>query len=194
MQVFRDGKPLDRPNDQILILGEAPASKEQDVPLRVPWCRKRLLRDHGYKGWPDEHFDVANVLDEVQKENGNGFEFPLEEAVQSVDCNVLMGYERIVTLGRAWMAVHEALNRRSEIENIDFQNDMCAPNQIAGYKWLRILRWPHPSGLNRYWNDEDECEWAYMVYRAFVGLVVDRAAEHMDRMERRERRRRSKRK
>ena len=180
MEIYREGKRLDGPNAAILILGEGFETSEQDVPLRTELCQQLLVRDHGYRGWADDLFDVACVFDCVVKE------FDLEKAVQEIDVPAVMGYERVVVLGgRVWMALHEALNRRSETEELDFQNDMCADFQVAGYKWLRILRLPSLNEIDeQFGGDEDELENVQTIYRAFVGLPPDRAAEHADRMAR----------
>ena len=180
MEIYRDGKKLDGPNGAILILGEGIENLDQAVPLRTELCRKFLVRDHGYRGWPDDHFDVACVFDQVVEE------FDLEKAIQEIDVAAIMGYERVVVLGyKVWSALHEALNRRSETEELDFQNDMCADFQVAGYKWLRILRLPQPVEIDeQFGEDEDELETVHTVYRAFVGMAPDRAAEHTDRMAR----------
>lgn len=180
MEIYRDGKKLDGPNAAILILGEWFESADQEVPLRTPLCQQLLVRDHGYRGWADDHFDVACVFDHVSEE------FDPEKAVEEIDVPAVMGYERVVVLGgRVWRALHEALNRRSETEELDFQNDMCADYQVAGYKWLRILRLPHPVEIDeQFGEDEDELENVHTIYRAFVGLAPDRAAEHADRMAR----------
>jgi len=182
VEIYRDGKKLDGANGPVLILGTALASLDQSVPLRTESCRDRLLRDHGHRGWLDEHFDVADIFDDVIDSSIPLMEL-VELAVDEIDVSVIMGYERVVVLGAiAWMSLHEALNRRSEAEEIDFQNDMCVDYQLAGYKWLRILRLPSPDSIEI--DDEEELESIYMVYRAFVGLVPDRAGEHQDRMER----------
>ncbi len=180
MEIYRDGKKLDGPNAAILILGERLIRPDQSVPLRTVTCREFLVRDHGYRGWPDDHFDVACIFDHHYEP------FDLEEAVQEIDVAAVMGYERVVVLGgKVWMALHEALNRRSETEELDFQNDMCSDFQVAGYKWMRILRLPTPSEIDeQFGEDEDELETAHTIYRAFVGLAPDRAAEHADRMAR----------
>ncbi len=180
MEIYRDGKKLDGPNAAILILCEGFESADQDIPLRTEMCRDLLVRDHGYRGWLDDLFDVACVFDSVVEE------FDLEKAVQEIDVPLIMGYERVVVLGtNVWMALHEALNRRSETENLDFQNDMCGEFQVAGYKWLRILRLPSLDEIDeQFGEDEDELENVQTIYRAFVGLPPDRAAEHADRMAR----------
>ena len=180
MEIYREGKKLDGPNAAILILGEGFESADQEVPLRTELCQKLLARDHGYRGWADDHFDVACVFDCVPGD------FDLEKAVHEIDVPVVMGYERVVVLGaKVWMVLHEALNRRSETEELDFQNDMCGEFQVAGYKWLRILRLPTPSEIDeQFGEDEDELENVHTIYRAFVGMAPDRAAEHADRMAR----------
>jgi len=180
VEIYREGKRLNGPNAAILILGEGFESSDQEVPLRTALCQRLLVRDHGYRGWADDLFDVAYVFDSVVNE------FDLEKAIQEIDVPLIMGYERVVVLGyKVWSALHEALNRRSETEELDFQNDMCADFQVAGYKWLRILRLPSPVEIDeQFGEDEDELENVHTIYRAFVGLAPDRAAEHADRMAR----------
>lgn len=172
MRVWCDGEAIGKELMRgTLLLGEAPGERGV-VPLRGPSPARHLVAAHGLEGWPDEQgWDVANVFDEPQERDGDGpgRRFDMAGAILEVDLGVLACYDRVVTLGAR---VFDALQAKC----VAADWDVTFPDEprwldVADCEIPLVLRWPHPSGLNRYWNDPVDRERAYEVFRAFVGVV-----------------------
>lgn len=178
MRIWYNGVLVDEDklavSETTLVIGEAPSANgsADDVPLRGGIYRTRLMREHGLECWVDQLFHVANAISEPQPRDKNGgSSFDLGAALRELDLErVARQYTRVVCLGaRVWTAL-SVIAKESAI-------DCTLPEQP---RWLDVaelgndtccaLRFPHPSGLNRWWNDPIDRERAYEVYRAFVGL------------------------
>lgn len=157
-----------------LLLGEAPGELGV-VPLRGPSPVRHLVAAHGLEGWPDEQgWNVANVFDELQEReaDGRGSEFDMAGAIRAVDLDVIVMHDRIVTLGaRVFDALQAKCTAAGWAVEFPHRPQWLDVARLDDVEDFLVLRWPHPSGLNRYWNDPMDRERAYEVFRAFVGVV-----------------------
>ena len=166
--VVRSGRPLgERAHGPLLLLGEAPTEDAQ-VPLRTPWARARICRALWWEGWPDEHADCANLLDEVQPQSPSGKGTTLDDAAARCavrDSVELLGkYQRIVVLGtRAWRAIADVLDGIGPSNRILSRAAWGSDDDAT-----HLLLYPHPSGTSRWWNDAQNVARARAALRSFV--------------------------
>lgn len=99
-------------------------------------------------------FDRANLFNRYmgRHDRFKGDKFPMQEACMNahnlVNNNSLYRYKRIVILGRN-VAKAMGCPKREYLEWFDYGSDMP-----------QVAVMPHPSGLNRWWNDPRNTETA----------------------------------
>lgn len=180
MIVYAKGMAILPPHheNRVLLIGEAPTpTNDGNVALRVPAFKRHLCDPSGLDGWPDHHWDCCNVFDEPQPPNRDqpGNQFPVTDAAMEFTKNVmkLVHYERIVLLGaRVWSAFSRAFG--PDIHMPD--GGVSSPNVQFGdvRSWTRsgrtrqLLILPHPSGVNRAWNDPHDRARYHETFRYFV--------------------------
>lgn len=159
-----------------LLLGESPAAGTQHDP--ESWLAPgssssadRLLKFTGYT--EDEYLDTFardNLLHYLPRRSGKGRNFPLSRAkrqVKRVFQEWWMPCQRIVMLGRRVASAFEWYRWDRVIGPIPH-------SEVKYLKWYRIenrgmLIWaavvPHPSGVNRWWNDANNRRRARKFFR-----------------------------
>lgn len=144
-----------------LLVGEAPSKNEvTETPLEGRVGR-RLADLAGLT--VDQYlarFDRVNLLHVRQDTKEKGFEFDLpaaRDAVRELRRNGTLRDRAVVLLGHR---VAEAFG----VGNLRYFRGM--PNGQGGMIWLM----PHPSGVNRWWNDQSNCEEA----REFMRGLLER--------------------
>jgi len=123
-----------------LVVGQAPAKASTSGALGVETLSGRRLRSV-----ISEEFEAVNLLDEFPGKSGKGDAFPLDSARKAAAALLLArlrgGERRFVLLLGGNVAKAFGVHRRPILEW--FQAD-------AG---LLVAVFPHPSGVNRWWND-----------------------------------------
>lgn len=146
---------------KVLLLGESPAAGTQHDPKT--WLAPgssasadRLLKFTGY----DEEtylstFARDNLLHHLPRRSGKGRNFPLSRAKRQVDRVFRERMGCVVMLGRRVSSAFDWIRWDSRIGPIPH-------SEVKYLKWYRIMHgfqllWavvvPHPSGVNRWWND-----------------------------------------
>lgn len=126
-----------------LLVGEAPGKKaDPSRPLIGGLVGKRLMDLLGFNlGLYVRRVDRVNVLDYFPGRTGKGDSFPMAEARQAADrlkTALFCSKDRVVLLGRRVAAAFKV--KAEYLEWVEVGNTKVA-----------VL--PHPSGINRWWND-----------------------------------------
>lgn len=144
--------------NRILFLGQAPTQSSTALEAAFSGHSGRRLRELvGAKTEGDfrERFDAVNVLPFFPGKNGASDRFPLQLAGDWSD-HLMVRSNHAVVLGGA--ARVYGLDRLFQYGRVD-----------AG----RGVAFPHPSGLNRWWNSPCNQDFAL----AFVGVLCSRLEE-----------------
>jgi hypothetical protein len=164
-------------HSKVLLLGESPAAGTQHDP--ESWLAPgssasadRLLKFTGYDAETYlRTFDRDNLLHHLPKRSGKGRSFPLSRAKRQVgrvfwerpDSN-----QRIVMLGRRvaiafnWYRWNKIVGpiRHRELKYLKWYRIM---DQYGFLLWAAVV--PHPSGVNRWWNDANNRRRARKFFR-----------------------------
>jgi hypothetical protein len=132
-----------------MVLGEAP-SRTSAAPFEGSRLGLYLGAD------PAGRFELANLLDAWPGPAGKGSAFPLAEARAAADL-LDLGGRRVILCG--WR-VAAAL-------------DFRAPAYLRwrDHRGARMAVLPHPSGVNRWWNDPGNRRRARRFLRRWAGAV-----------------------
>lgn len=165
--------------NKIVFVGQAPGRPVAGMPTR-PFARhsqsgKRLIELSGSETFLDDH-DFVNLIDEYpgkgDKNNPHGDAFPMVEArsaarwfVRTHDFEprwghllraprpfVMVGANVAEAFGTKWVPSfvwHKLFLLRDGRTTVKSMSDF-AVDPLACYKFAMI---PHPSGVNRFWND-----------------------------------------
>ena len=162
---------------KVLLLGESPAAGTQHDP--ESWLAPgssasadRLLKFTGYS--EDEYLDTFtrdNLLHHLPKRSGKGRSFPLSRAKRQVERIFRKRWwpnQHIVMLGRRVATAFEWYRWDKVVGPIKHSD-------LEYLKWYRVMnRWggtiraavvPHPSGVNRWWNDANNRRRARKFFR-----------------------------
>ena len=161
---------------KVLLLGESPAAGTEHDP--ESWLAPgsspsadRLLKFTGY----DEEtyldtFDRDNLLHHLPKRSGKGRSFPLSSAKRQVERMFVERWgltHRVVMLGRRVATAFDWSLEGKWYSKVPH----C---ELEYLKWYRIAHryriiWsavvPHPSGVNRWWNDANNRRRARKFFR-----------------------------
>ena len=148
-----------------LLLGESPAAGTQHDP--ESWLAPgssssadRLLKFTGYT--EDEYLDTFardNLLHYLPRRSGKGRNFPLSRAKRQVERIFRDRWapnQRIVMLGRRVASAFDWVQWDRRIGLIQHSEVRYLKWYRVMNKWGRVIRAavvPHPSGVNRWWND-----------------------------------------
>lgn len=144
--------------DRVLVLGEAPGpANDGRGPLGGPGgARLRKLA-----GTAAYRLDGENLLDDWPGAAGKGSRFPVERArdrvVDPLFVEKLHEYDRVVVLGRR---VWRALGLPNSTPWLAWAYPVRGP--LAG---IDFTLFPHPSGVNRWWNAPENVERARRTLR-----------------------------
>lgn len=144
-----------------LIVGEAPSKNEiTETPLEGRVGRRLAeLAGLPYDAYLD-YFDRVNLLHVRQDEAEKGFTFDLpaaREAVARMRQDGTLRDRSVILLGHR---VAEAFGVARSLKYFH-----ACPTGQGGLVWLM----PHPSGINRWWNDRENKKSAEAFLRGLVG-------------------------
>lgn len=150
---------------KVLLLGESPAAGTQHDP--ESWLAPgsspsadRLLKFTGYDvDTYMDTFDRDNLLHHLPNRSGKGRSFPLSRAKRQVDRilgKMWAPSARVVMLGRRVATAFEwwewdrriGLMPHSKVRYLTWYRIMGKHGRVI---WAAVV--PHPSGVNRWWND-----------------------------------------
>jgi hypothetical protein len=140
-----------------LIIGEAPSKNgkpERPIEGRIG----QRLADHAGLSYADflVHFDRVNLLHERQEVAGKGFVFDRAAAINAAQALV-----KQLTAGRLVL-----LLGRRVAGAFGCTKDYFDAHHLENGAILYVV--PHPSGINRWWNDP----WNSKTMRAFMHQIV----------------------
>jgi len=139
-----------RVSARVLFVGEAPTISNVGFPLHPDYCDagRRLL---GYTGWSREEFlrlaDRTNLFEHPQERWGP---VSARDAATTMVVDDWARYEHVVLLGR------RVADSFREVGSAPFFRCAfygCATS--ARSRGTRAYVCPHPSGRNRWWNDQN---------------------------------------
>lgn len=144
-----------------LLIGEAPApGSHANDPAFSGRSGHRIAELIG--GSLFKHFDTINLLEDHQPREQKGSSFDLPRA-REVAKGVLVGVEDGRTLVLAGRRVAAAF----DVVFLKYLQKTVL--KLPGKKRVTVFLLPHPSGVNRWWNDHDNVEKARHLLLTVIG-------------------------
>lgn len=126
---------------EILLVGSNPSVTSPDITAFHPDTRSRIVLDSWFIDI-DADISYANICDQRMPNNRPLRISEIQECLPSL-LNKINGYDKVIALGKA---ASRALS-------------MAEVSYFAA---------PHPSGLNRFWNDGVKAAWMIQSIRDYV--------------------------
>lgn len=154
---------------KILFIGQAPSRGSQGMPPFSGECGKRLATLLSLsQDAMLEKYDFINVLNDYPGTGGKGDLFPTRAARVAAGKILLTESrrrERIVILGSGVARVFGL--KQDVLRTLEWRRPCPGDPFFSGTQLLLALC-PHPSGINRWWNDQDHVRMAMGFFSSTV--------------------------
>lgn len=150
-------------NYLLFFVGEAPSRMDTTGGLAFSGICGRFMDQivSSFSTWRHEFDGVFNLIQNCQSRDGKGSAFPMPKAKIAARC-VMAAIESMVNDGNmkeagaiivcAGRRVYKAMSGKSDVQYFKIARTQLPRDGFFSYKPVSLVCFPHPSGVNRWWN------------------------------------------